>query len=540
MHFWSFRALWKRRSVPLAVVVLTAVCVSASAQQAKPALPRTRDGKPSLEGIWQAQSRAAYDLQAHAAGLGIPAGESVVEGRIIPYLPAAAAKRAQNFANRQSADPLGKCYMPGVPRIMYMEHPFQIFQTPDNIAIAFEWSLVFRLIHTDGKPPLHPGFDSWMGDSRGHWEGDTLVVTVTDQNDKTWFDLAGDFHSDALRVTERYTLLDADNIRYEATIEDGKVFARPWKITVPLVRQKNVDRLLEYECQAEKEEVSGDFERDPRTWYPAPGTKPADNPDATATLPPSGPLPALKPAAKVTRTADGKPDFSGYYQPNGGGANYGLEHHEKVNLIPPGRGVIIEPADGLLPYRPWAAKERADRVNPQRGYDDPTAHCFPGGIPRSFYTPSPYQIVQTPNYLVVLFERMSWRIIPIVAANDKTRTHLSDSIRLWQGDAIGHWEGDTLVVDASNFNGRAWHNEVGDISSYTLHVVERFAPGEAGNVVYRATITDPIVYTRPFTIEIPLAKGAEELLEVACHEDNGDLQHLKDIRDEYRAAHPAK
>jgi hypothetical protein len=109
-----------------------------------------------------------------------------------------------------------------------------------------------------------------MGDSRGHWEGDTLVVDVTDHNDKTWFDMAGNFHSDALHLVERYTMLDVDTIQYEVTIEDSKVFTKPWKISMPLYRQKNMDRILEYQCQAEAEEANGEFERDKRTWYPKP------------------------------------------------------------------------------------------------------------------------------------------------------------------------------------------------------------------------------------------------------------------------------
>jgi hypothetical protein len=232
-------------------------------------LPRTADGKPNLQGIWQVRSRAAYDLQDHAAKHGTPAGKGIVEGGEIPYQPWAAAKKAENFANRQKADPLASCFMPGVPRIMYMEFPFQIFQTRDHVAITFEWSSVFRLIYTNGKAG-RTGIDFWMGDSRGRWEGDTLVVDVTSHNDKTWFDMAGNFHSEALRVVERYTLLDADTIQYEATITDPKVFTRPWKISTPLYRRKDMDRILEYQCQAEAEEASGLFERDQRTWYPKP------------------------------------------------------------------------------------------------------------------------------------------------------------------------------------------------------------------------------------------------------------------------------
>ena len=147
------------------------------------------------------------------------------------------------------------------------------------------------------------------------------------------------------------------------------------------------------------------------------------------------------------------------------------------------------------------------------------------------YTPSPYQILQPPGYVVILFERMSWRIIPLDG-----RAHIPDTIRLWQGDSVGKWDGDTLVVDTTNFNGKTWLNEVGEVVSHAEHVTERFTPTADGKITYRATISDPIPYTRPWTIEIPLSRDdKEELLEVACHEDNVDLQHLKDVRDEYRA-----
>jgi hypothetical protein len=221
-------------------------------------LPRTADGKPDLQGIWQAGNNAGADIQPF------------VEGKQIPYKPTAAQKKSENFRNRATADPLASCFMPGVPRIMYLEYPLQIFQTKDHVAITFEWSSVYRLIYLTTKASPHAGIDSWMGDSRGRWEGDTLVVDVTQNNDRTWFDVAGNYHSDKMRVTERYTLQDADTLRYEATITDPDVFTQPWKIVMPLHRVKNKTRVLEYQCQAEKEEKNGDFERNPRTWYPKP------------------------------------------------------------------------------------------------------------------------------------------------------------------------------------------------------------------------------------------------------------------------------
>jgi hypothetical protein len=221
--------------------------------------------------------------------------------------------------------------------------------------------------------------------------------------------------------------------------------------------------------------------------------------------------------------------LSGWYNPDAGGANYGLEQRARDFLTPESRGIVIDPP-GSLPYQSWARAERIDRTQPHRGYDDPTAHCFVAGIPRSHYVPQPVQILQPPGYVVMLFERMSWRQIPLDG-----RAHLPDHIRLWQGDSVGRWEGDTLVVETRNLNGKHWLNEVGDVITHAAHVVERFTPVSASQVIYRATVSDPIAYTRPWTIEVPLNKANDELLEVACHEDNGDLQHLKDVRDEYRA-----
>jgi hypothetical protein len=230
-------------------------------------IPRTADGKPNLQGIWQVRNRASYNIEDHHARHLMPPGKGVVDGGTIPYRPEALKKRDENYANRAKEDPFLKCYMPGVPRIMYIEHPFQIMQARDHVAMIFEWSQVYRLIYTNGSKPVE-GIEFWMGDSRGRWEGDTLVVDVTNHNDKTWFDMAGNFHSDALKVTERYSLLDADTIRYEATISDPKVFTRDWKMTMPIYRQKDMDRVLEYQCNAEAEEASGAFAREPRTWYP--------------------------------------------------------------------------------------------------------------------------------------------------------------------------------------------------------------------------------------------------------------------------------
>lgn len=488
-------------------------------------LPRDADGKPDLQGIWRPVNRASFDLEDHVARHDMPAGISVVDGETIPYQPWAAEQKIQNFENRASMDPLNNCYLPGVPRIMAMESPFQIFQTTNHIAITFEWQQVYRLIYTNGSPPLYAGIESWMGNSRGHWEGDVLVVEVIDQNDKTWLDAAGNFHSNEIHVVERYRLIDKDTIEYEATIEDQNVFTRPWTIQLELQRQKHMNGILEYQCQAEKEEENGAFERDENTWYPAliPPNNEQFDPNAGQNIP----LPTV--TEEISRLSDGTPNIGGYYMADAGGANYGLEEHEREILLPPSRGQVIDPIDGILPYQTWARSERIDRQLPHRGYDDPTAHCFVAGVPRSHYVPAPFFILQPPGYIVVLHERMSWRRIALNGEHS-----LPDTIRLWQGDSIGYWEEDTLIVESKNFNGKSWLNEVGDVVSHMQTVVETFTPVDENQIIYRATVSDPIPYTRPWTIEMPFNQEDEELLEVACLEDNADLQHLKDVQDEYR------
>jgi hypothetical protein len=192
-----------------------------------------------LQGIWQAKAGSDLNLEKFTD----PPGSK------IPYRPDALAKRQQNFENRDKADTVKRCFLPGVPRITLLQMPFQIFQSGKTVAMVYQYAHAFRSISTDGAPHLD-GIDFWMGDSRGHWEGSTLVVDVSDFNDQTWLDAAGDYHSDALHVVERYTRTGPKTITYEATIEDPKVFTHPWKIRVPLEldTQKNA-RLMEYECQ---------------------------------------------------------------------------------------------------------------------------------------------------------------------------------------------------------------------------------------------------------------------------------------------------
>jgi hypothetical protein len=505
-------------------ILLTSALAAAPTSAARQPVPRTADGKPNLAGIWQASSTAAADLEDHAARLNMLAGRSVVTAQTnsqIPYQQWAAAKKTENFQTRAKEDPLNQCYLPGVPRIMYMDYPFQIFQTPQSVAMTFEWSLVFRLIYTDGSQ--HPAdIDTWMGDSRGHWDGDTLVVDVSKYNGKTWFDMAGDFHSDALHVVERYHMTDADTIQYDATIEDSKVFTKPWTISLPLTRRTDRDRLFEYVCQAEVEEANGAFTPEAKTWYPGAGSSaPAAPAPVGATVPPA---PAK--VANLRRMADGKPDLQGFWESNTPGANQGLEVRGGGRGGRGGRQLIVDPPDGKLPMQPWAVEEKVSRNLTERGYDDPTAHCFPPGVPRAMWVPAAMNIIQTPGYVVFLHERMAWRIIPTDG-----RQHLPNTMRLWQGDSVGHWEGDTLVVDTTDLNGKTWLDEGGEIVSHAEHVVERFTPSGPDTLSYEATINDPVVYTQPWTVAFTVSRKKAEIFETACHEEDRDLPRLKALKD---------
>jgi hypothetical protein len=221
-----------------------------AASSAADAIPRMPDGRPDLRGIWQTLGAAVWNLEDHTAELGIPAGQSVVGGGSIPYLPEALPLRERNRANRLTDDPEASCYMVGVPRITYMPYPFQIMQTPDQITILYEYVHTFRNIYIDGPHPPGP-IQWWMGDSRAHWDGDTLVVDVIHFTDRTWLDRSGNYHSSELHVVERYTLAGPDHIWYEATLEDPQVYSRPWTIRSPLYRRQEPNaQILEYECYA--------------------------------------------------------------------------------------------------------------------------------------------------------------------------------------------------------------------------------------------------------------------------------------------------
>jgi hypothetical protein len=213
-------------------------------------LPRTPDGRPDLSGVWQAMTTAHVDIEPHAAAREAPAGLGVVDGGELPYQPPALAQREENRRSRAARDTEARCFLPGVPRVMYMPFPFQIVQTPKLVMMLFEYANATRNVFMD-TPHLEGPIEWWMGDSRGRWEGETLVVSVTHFNDQTWFDRAGNFHSEAMQVLERYTMITPDHIRYTATITDPKVFTRSWTMSLVLYRHLEPSaQLLDYPCYA--------------------------------------------------------------------------------------------------------------------------------------------------------------------------------------------------------------------------------------------------------------------------------------------------
>lgn len=278
MRFEMRSVLTAAAGAAFAAMVSLAVTPVSGQQAAAYRAPRGADGHPDLNGIWQSLNEANWDLEMHMArpalqtrpgpygpvpaapvlAMGavgaVPPGMGVVEGGEIPYKPEALAQRTKNRETWVTSDPEVKCYLPGVPRATYMPQPFQIFHSPKAIFFAYQYAGAVRNIYL--KDPGPAPVDSWMGQSVGKWEGDTLVVDVTGFNADTWFDRSGNWHTEKLHVIERYTRTAPDVITYEATIEDPNVFTRPWKISMPLYRRldKGV-QLMDFKCVEFVEEL---------------------------------------------------------------------------------------------------------------------------------------------------------------------------------------------------------------------------------------------------------------------------------------------
>jgi hypothetical protein len=236
--------------------------------------PATIDGHPNLNGIWQAMSGANWNLEPHSAAtnpaaereLGaigaIPAGLGVVEGGEIPYKPEALERLQRHRDNVIKHDPEAACYLPGIPRATYMDHPFQIIQGDnDDVLMVYSYASANRVIHIG--PVEVPPIDTWMGTSYGEWDGDTLVVTTLaqgpgivklpggemEENGVTWLDRAGNYLTPTASVVERFTPMGPNHIQYEATISDPSIYTSEWTIKMPLYRRMEENaQLLEFKC----------------------------------------------------------------------------------------------------------------------------------------------------------------------------------------------------------------------------------------------------------------------------------------------------
>jgi hypothetical protein len=228
----------------------------------------------------------------------------------------------------------------------------------------------------------------------------------------------------------------------------------------------------------------------------------------------------------VQHLADGHPDMQGFWNAgNNGGAVFEVQNHPtgRAPFFGPGKGAVVDPADGFIPYQPWAAAKAKDTFEHNLA-EEPELHCYESGVPKQLYVQFGFQIFQPANYVVLTWEFMhAYRIIPTDA-----RPHVSADIKLFQGDSVGHWEGDTLVVDTTNLNDRTWYDTVGNFHSDVEHVVERFTPVDTTTINYEATVEDSKVLTKPFKIAFELDKSNDpkyEQMEFACIEGNQDVGH---------------
>jgi hypothetical protein len=506
-------------------------------------VPTLIDGTtPDLRGIWQARGTAYVNIEGHRGGAGVAAARSSIvdpaDGRI-PYKSAALAKRDENQRDRAQRDPAHLCYQAGVPRAVLLPRPFQIVQSPGNLAIVYEDSHAYRIVYPDSRPH-YTGVDWWMGDSRGHWEGNVLVVDVTTQNDYTWLDAAGNHHTNNIHVVERYTRTAPDRMSYEATIDDSAVYTRAWTLRTTLYRDTRPGaRIREDECIEDEFGVRRRISpadphnlliNDYRRWQQPAAAAAAVAPAATAPAP-------IASASAIPRLPDGKPDFQGnwfrrsLYGPTGfnpaaGGndANFSARAGGGGPNQRDGDLRVIQGA--TVPYLPEALAEAKWRKTNQ--YLDGEPRCHLAGVPRAHEQPPyPHLIIQDEKYLTILYEYVHEpRIIPLDgSAHPQNYT-------AWDGDSRGHWEGDTLVVDVRNFNGRVWLDMVGNFVDENLHVIERYRLLDADHYEYQVTLEDPTVFSRPWSYKITVLRqpGKDQILEYGCLEGEGDLANYADVR----------
>jgi hypothetical protein len=430
-----------------------------------------------------------------------------------------AGRRDWDTYDAANGDYTGSCLPFGFTRSMNAPNPFQIVQDGGLVVFLFEVGNWFHVVAADrrGHPPeISP---TWYGHSIGRWDGDTLVVDTVGFNGYTRLDTVGHPHSDALHLVQTFRLTDADHIAYTVTVDDPRFYTRPWTNQRVLTRQKG--DLIEYSCEENNKDLR---EGHIKAW-----TLPPNPPAAFRIARPSSeaPPPPAAPADRRLRRPDGSPDLSGVWQ-----------RPYVPDMSTHGRGPALGYAEP--PFSPDDTAERRESLRRQghhrdlpltpagledwKTYDpadgDYTGSCLPFGLSRSINSPLPLQIVQTEQYIALLFEQNTW--FHVVAIDG--RGHPKALEPTWFGHSVGRWDDDTLVVDTVGFNGHTRLDTVGHPHSPALHMVQTFRRTDANHLAYSVTIDDPKAYTKPWTNERTFTRLDGDLLEYSCEENNRDLR----------------
>ena len=429
-------------------------------------VPRLPDGHPDLTGIWN----------------GFAAVGGVARGGDAPnMLPWASKIVADRRASQGAEDFEARCLPGGPPRAA--PYHTALFSTPNLVLMLFEGNThMYRQFFVDGSTHPRDLKPTFYGDSRAHWDGDTLVVDTVSFFEKSWYDFSGTPHTKQMHLIEKFHRRDYGNMDMEVTIEDPGVLTKPWVISRTTTLEVGFE-MTEYVCNENNQ--------DP------------EHLDATLSAPPSAavaqsklkgvpPVQARKPPAPPSgptpRTQDGQVDFSGVWVP--------------TNVLLP-----AEPS-----YQPWA-KKIYDERKANKGKDDPERVCLPNGAVR--VNPLPYKIVQRPETIALLWEgnTHSYRRFFL----DGRAHNLDIEPESWTGQSIGKWDNDTLVVDTVGFNDKTWLDATGKPHSDAMHLTERYRRPDLGHLNVELTIDDTKALTKPYTFTrvFTLAPGWE-LQEYVC------------------------
>jgi hypothetical protein len=426
-------------------------------------LPRLSDGHPDLTGIWN--------------GFGGSGGDA-------PNMQPWAAKIvAERRANQGAEDFEARCLPGGPPRAA--PYHTALFATPKLVLMLFEGNThMYRQFFVDGSDHPKDLKPTFYGDSRAHWEGDTLVVDTVSFFEKSWFDFAGTPHTKAMHLIETFHRTDYGNMEMDVTIDDPGVYTQPYKIHRTTTLEPSFE-MTEYVCN-ENNQDPGHLSATYKTADSAIGT--VENRKANGVNPPPARKAPAPPSGATPRAEDGKVDLSGVWVPT------------STNL----------PGDPS--YKP-EYKKIYDEHKANKGKDDPERFCLPNGAVR--VNPLPYKIVQRKDTVALLWEgnTHSYRRFFL----DGRQHNLEIEPETWTGQSIGKWEGDTLVVDTIGFNDRTWLDATGKPHSAAMHLVERYKRPDLGHLNVELTIEDEKALTKPYTFTRTFTLAPSmELQEYVC------------------------